>query len=104
MLASSAFLASAAGTLPLQSQILWKTLAAIEDTSASLKCWHTLSGVSGADSLPASNQKVLDSIIVNRLYSTPKPLNIIDQDFLPPEQLTAAAGSMPSQCRHVVSD
>jgi hypothetical protein len=36
MLASSAFLASAAGTLPFQSQILRNTLAAAEDTSASL--------------------------------------------------------------------
>jgi len=69
-LASTAFLASAAGTLPLQSQILRKTMAAVEDQSASLKHWHSLSGVSVADSLPIGNLKVLDSIIVNHTFQT----------------------------------
>ena len=67
MLASSAFLASAAGTLSLQSQILRKTLAAVEDTSRSLKHWFALSG---EDTLPVDNQKILDSIVVNHTFQT----------------------------------
>jgi len=68
MLASSAFLASAARNLPLQSQILRNTQAAAEDTSASLKRWFSISGVSVDDSLPANNQKTLDSIVVNHTF------------------------------------
>jgi hypothetical protein len=70
MLASSAFLASAAGTLPLQSQILQNTMATVEDTSASLKHWSSISGVSGEDSVPVGNQRVLDSIVVNHTFQT----------------------------------
>jgi hypothetical protein len=67
MLASSAFLASAAGTLSLQSQILRNTKATVEDTSTSSKHWL---GISGEDSLPAGNQRVLDSIVVKHTFQT----------------------------------
>jgi hypothetical protein len=70
MLASSAFLASAAGTLPLQTQILRNTLAADENTRASLKHWLSISGLADEDSPPAGNQRVLDSIIVNHAFQT----------------------------------
>ena len=49
MLASSAFVASAAGTLPLQIQILRNTQVADENTKASLKHWFSLSGMDDED-------------------------------------------------------
>jgi hypothetical protein len=70
MLASSAFLASAAGTLPLQTQILRNTQAAAEDTSSSLRHWLFISGMSGEDSLPVGSQRVLDTIVVNHTFQT----------------------------------
>ena len=70
MLASSAFLASAAGTLPLQSQILRNTQAAVGDTSLALKHWLSLSGAPCDDSFPAGNQRVLDSIVVKHTFQT----------------------------------
>ena len=69
-LASSAFLASAAGTLTLQAQILRNTLAADEDTSTSLRHWLSLSGLSAGDSLPIGNQRVLDSAVVTHTFSS----------------------------------
>jgi hypothetical protein len=63
-------LASAAGTLSLQSQILQNTMAAVEDTSTSLKHWFSISGVSGEDTPPVGNQRVLDSIVVKRTFQT----------------------------------
>jgi len=70
MLASSAFLASAAGTLPLQSLILRNTLAAVEDTSTSLKHWFSVSGMSDEASVPVGRQRTLDSIVVNHTFQT----------------------------------
>ena len=70
MLASSAFLASAAGTLPLQTQVLQNSLAAAEDTSTSLNQWLLISGVSGDDSLPTGNHRALDSIVINHTFQT----------------------------------
>ena len=70
MLASSAFLASAAGTLPLQSHILRNTLAVVEDTSMSLKHWLSVSGTSDEASLPVGNQRAWDSVVVNHSFQT----------------------------------
>jgi hypothetical protein len=70
MLASSAFLASAAGTLPLQSHILRNTLAVVEDTSMSLKHWLSVSGMSDEASLPVGNQRAWDSVVVNHSFQT----------------------------------
>ena len=58
-LASSAFLASAAGTLSLQAQILRNTQAAAGDTRASLKHWFSISGMVDADvdAFSAGHQK-----------------------------------------------
>jgi len=43
MLVSSAFLASAAGTLPLlRTHILWNTQTTVEDTRSSLKHWLSI--------------------------------------------------------------
>ena len=68
MLASSAFLASAAGTLPPQSHILRNTQAAVEDTSTSLKHWFSVSGMSDEALVPIGNQRTLDSIVVNLTF------------------------------------
>jgi len=70
MLASSAFLASAAGTLPLQTQILWNTQTTVEDTCSSLKHWLSIFGLSSEDSVPVGNQRMLDSIVVNHTFQT----------------------------------
>ena len=48
--------------------MLRNTLAAVEDTSASLKHWYSISGVSGEDSIPVGNQKAF--IIVNHTSQT----------------------------------
>ena len=69
-LASLAFLASAAGTLTLQAQILRNTLAADEDTCTSLSHWLSLSGLSASDSIPNGNQRVLDSAVVAHTYKS----------------------------------
>ena len=130
MLAPFAFLAFAAGTLPLQSQSLRNTLAAVADTSASLRHWYSISGVSGEDSILVGIQKALDSITVNhtsqallenktahylraRLLTTRAahsgdwlhaiPISSCGLRLID-DELTAATGSMPSQYRHVVSD
>jgi len=70
MLASSAFLASADGTLPLQTHILKNTQMTVEDTSSSLKHWLSISGLSSKDSLPVGNQRMLDSIVINHTFQT----------------------------------
>ena len=70
MLASSAFLASAAGTLPLQSQILRNTQAAEGDTSTASKHWLSISGLPSDASVPAGSQRILDAIVVNHVYQT----------------------------------
>jgi len=85
MLASSAFSASAAGTLSLQSQILRNTQAADGDTSTALKHWLSISGVPCDDSFPVGNQRVLDSIVVQHAFQTLlriKQRNITEPDFL----------------------
>ena len=69
-LASSAFLAFAAGTLTLQAHILQNTLAADEDRCTSLNHWLSLSGLSASDSLPIGNQRVLDSAVVAHTYKS----------------------------------
>ncbi len=70
MLASSAFLASAAGTLPLQSQILRNTQAAEGDTRTASKHWLSISGLPSDASVPAGSQRILDAIVVNHVYQT----------------------------------
>jgi len=71
MLVSSAYLASVAGTLPLdQTQTLRKTQTTIKDTSSSSKHWLSISGLSGEDSLPVGNQRMLNSIVVNHTFQT----------------------------------
>ena len=94
-LASSAVLASAAGTLTLQAQILRNTLAADEDNCTSLSHWLSLSGLSVSDSLPIGNQRVLDSAVVAHTishYLTIKILNTTEHDFWPLQQPTVATG------------
>jgi len=68
MLVSSALLASAAGTFPLQTQILRNTRTTAEDISSSLKHWLSISGLSSEDSLSVGNQRVLDTNIVNHTF------------------------------------
>jgi len=70
MLASSAFLASAAGTLPLQSQILRNTQTAEGDTRTASKHWLSISGLPCDASVPAGNQRILDAVVVNHAYQT----------------------------------
>ena len=55
-LASTAFLAFAAGTRTLQAQILRNSLAADEDMSAPLNHWQSLSDLPADDVLPAGSQ------------------------------------------------
>ena len=67
-LASTAFLASAAGTRTLQAQIRRKSLAADEETSAPLNHWQSLSGLPAGDVLPVGSQRVLDSVVVGHIF------------------------------------
>jgi len=70
MLASSAFLASAAGTLHLQTEILRNTQTTVEDTSSSLKHGLSITDLTSEDSLPFGNQRMLDFIVVNHTFQT----------------------------------
>ena len=72
-LASSAFLASAAGTLPLQSLILRNSVAidAIDaDIDLVREHWRSLAGLSDVDCQPVGSQRVLDSTVVKHLYQS----------------------------------
>ncbi len=67
-LASSAFLASAAGTLPLQTLILQKTDIDEEDISRSLNNWKPLSGQDPILS-SESKQRSLDSRVSSHIFN-----------------------------------
>ena len=69
-LASTAFLASAAGTRTLQAQILRNSLAADDDMSAPLNHWQSLSGLPTGDVLPVGSQRVLDSVVVGHIFQS----------------------------------
>jgi len=69
-LASSAFLASAAGTLDLQALILRNSPAADDDTDIALNQWRSLAGLSESDSRPVGSQRVLDSIMVGHIFQS----------------------------------
>jgi hypothetical protein len=68
MLAPSAFLASAAGTSSLQTQILHKCRTAEEDMTGPISCWQRLASSGDDVQLPVGTQKQLDSIVVTRAY------------------------------------
>jgi len=70
-LASTAFLASAAGTRTLQAQILRNSLTADEDMSAPLNHWLSLSDLPAGDFLPVGSQRVLDSVVVCHSFQSP---------------------------------
>jgi len=69
-LASTAFLASAAGTRTLQAQILRNCLAADEDLSVSLDHWLSLTGRPAGDALSVGSQRVLDSAVVGHIFES----------------------------------
>ena len=97
MLASLAFLASAAGTLPLQSHSLQNTQAAVEDTSTSLKHWFSVSGISDEASVPVDNQRTSDSIVVNHAFQT---LLGAQTDKYHGARLLAAKAAYSGDCLH----
>ena len=68
MLASSAFLASAAGTRPLQTLILQKCNIAEEDINASLISWTSLAHTPA--NLHECSQRVWDSAVVDQSFQT----------------------------------
>ena len=71
MLAPSAFLASAAGTLPLQDRILRHIQTVNEDIGFSLNRWALLSGRSVDDSSTiVFSQKALDSVVVTYTFQS----------------------------------
>ena len=70
MLAPSAFLASAAGTSSLQTQILHKCRIAEEDMTGPISCWQRLASSGDDVQLPVGTQRQLDSIVVTRAYRT----------------------------------
>jgi len=69
-LAPSAFLASAASTLPLQALILRTSQAADDDIDIALNKWRSLAGLSDGDPRPVGSQRVLDSIVVGHIFKT----------------------------------
>ena len=69
-LASSAFLASAAGTLPLQTLILRNGSASNDDITHASNHWHSVAGLAISDSPPVGGQRVLDSIVVGHTFET----------------------------------
>ncbi|HSN23902.1 MAG TPA: reverse transcriptase domain-containing protein, partial [Methylomicrobium sp.] len=68
-LASSAFLASAASTLPLQSLILGRSEADKEDMSQSIDNWKKLSGMVDVNLLPETKQKSLDTAVATHEFN-----------------------------------
>jgi len=69
-LASSAFLASAADTLPLQDLILRSGLVMDESTASASTHWRSLAGLPEDNSRPAGNQRVLDAIVVGHNFQS----------------------------------
>jgi hypothetical protein len=69
-LASTAFLASAAGTHTLQAQILRNCPAADEDLSVSLDHWLSLTGRPAEDALTVGSQRVLDSAVIGHIFES----------------------------------
>ncbi|HSN23077.1 MAG TPA: hypothetical protein VLS45_02715, partial [Methylomicrobium sp.] len=68
-LASSAFLASAASTLPLQSRILRNFHLDAEDNFPSVNTWKSLSNCSSFDDVPTMSQKALDTMVANNAFN-----------------------------------
>ena len=67
-LAPSAYLASAAGTLSLQSLILRNNPAVDIDIEITLHQWRSSAGLPDDDQLPVGSQRVLDSIVVSHSF------------------------------------
>ena len=99
MLASSAYLASAAGTRTLQTRILEKCEGAEEDVSNSMAHWTSLAGHQATANLQESSQRIWDSAVAGKAFQS-----LLDSKTTPLDRarLLAAAAAHSGDWLHAL--